>query len=132
MVVQEHTPVKGAHGIRRYRQPGAYRGKIGLMGEGTRMINRLKATARDIAERLRVYRAIMGDERTPWLAKVCIGAAIAYAISPIDLVPDWIPVIGYLDDLVVVPLLLWIGLRLVPEEVIRACERRAGAGGTAP
>ena len=57
------------------------------------------------------------DPRVPWLAKVLGAVAAGYALSPIDLIPDFIPVLGYVDDLVIVPLLLYLALRLIPPVV---------------
>ena len=65
------------------------------------------------------------DPRVPLVAKVIIGLVVAYALSPIDLIPDFIPVIGYLDDLLLVPLGIWLALRLVPQAVWRDCQARA-------
>ncbi len=65
------------------------------------------------------------DERVPWYAKVAAAAVLAYAVSPIDLIPDVIPVLGYLDDLVVVPLGVLLVRRLVPRDVLD--EHRAAA-----
>jgi uncharacterized membrane protein YkvA (DUF1232 family) len=55
------------------------------------------------------------------MAKVLIGAAVAYALSPIDLIPDFIPVIGHLDDAVIVPLLVVAALKLIPNDVLEEC-----------
>lgn len=65
------------------------------------------------------------DPRTPWYARVFTAAVVAYAFSPIDLIPDFIPVLGYLDDLILIPLGVWIALRLIPREVM--AESRAKA-----
>lgn len=65
------------------------------------------------------------DPRTPWLAKLVAASVAAYALSPIDLIPDFIPVIGYLDDLIIVPLGLLLVIRLVPPEIM--AEHRAAA-----
>lgn len=65
------------------------------------------------------------DPRTPWLVRWLALLVAAYALSPIDLIPDFIPVIGYLDDLVIVPLGLALVLRLIPEEVKRSAWERA-------
>ena len=54
------------------------------------------------------------DPRVPWYVKALAGAVAAYALSPVDLIPDFIPVFGYLDDLVIVPLGVWATLRLIP------------------
>jgi uncharacterized membrane protein YkvA (DUF1232 family) len=63
--------------------------------------------------------------RTPWYAKLFASAVVAYAFSPIDLIPDFIPVIGYLDDLILVPLGLVIAIKLVPLEVMAECRSRS-------
>ena len=65
------------------------------------------------------------DPRTPWYAKAVAACTVAYALSPIDLIPDFIPVIGYLDDLVIVPAGIALAVRLVPHEVWRDCRDRA-------
>jgi len=69
------------------------------------------------------------DPRVPWYAKAVAGAVAAYALSPIDLIPDFVPVLGYLDDLIIVPLGILLAVRLVPPDLMaefRAeAERRA-------
>lgn len=67
----------------------------------------------------------MRDPRVPWYAKLLGACVVAYALSPIDLIPDFIPVLGYLDDLVLVPLGLFLVLRLIPPAVL--AEHRAAA-----
>jgi len=83
------------------------------------MLARLKgwasAVKRDVVALLLAAR----DARTPWYAKAMAGLVAAYALSPLDLIPDFIPVIGYLDDLVIVPLGIWIVVRLVPADLMR-------------
>jgi uncharacterized membrane protein YkvA (DUF1232 family) len=83
-------------------------------------------------QRVRVYRAVARHPRTPRHAKVLLGAALAYALSPVDLIPDWIPVVGYLDDAVIVPGLVWLAMRSVPREVYAECRAqvRGDAGET--
>src|SRR5208283_5591717 len=71
----------------------------------------------------------MRDPRVPWYAKALGACIVAYALSPIDLIPDFVPVIGYLDDLVLVPLGLTLMLRLIPADVL--AEHRAAAAGIA-
>ena len=58
------------------------------------------------------------DRRTPWAARMVAFLTAAYALSPIDLIPDVIPVLGYLDDLVIVPLGVWLELRLIPDDLV--------------
>jgi uncharacterized membrane protein YkvA (DUF1232 family) len=67
----------------------------------------------------------MRDPRTPWFARALASVVLAYAASPIDLIPDFIPVLGLLDDLILVPLGIWLVLRLVPADVM--AEHRARA-----
>ena len=65
------------------------------------------------------------DPRVPLLAKLVAGFVVAYALSPIDVIPDFIPVLGYLDDLVLIPLGIALAVRLVPAEVLAACRTEA-------
>ena len=65
------------------------------------------------------------DPRTPWYAKVLAAFVIGYALSPIDLIPDFIPVLGYLDDLVVVPAGITLLIRLIPTAVLQECREKA-------
>jgi uncharacterized membrane protein YkvA (DUF1232 family) len=63
--------------------------------------------------------------RTPWYAKLFVAAVVAYAVSPIDLIPDFVPVLGYLDDLILVPLGIAVAIKLIPPEVLAECRVRA-------
>lgn len=65
------------------------------------------------------------DPRTPLLARVVIIVAVAYAVSPIDLIPDFIPVLGQLDDLLILPLLIALAIRMIPPDVTVRCRREA-------
>lgn len=65
------------------------------------------------------------DPRTPLLARVFAAVVVAYAFSPIDLIPDFIPVLGYLDDLVLIPLGIFLALKMIPPEVMSECRIRA-------
>lgn len=65
------------------------------------------------------------DERTPWYARVFVACLAGYAFSPIDLIPDFIPILGYLDDLILLPLGIKIALTLIPEEVMTESRKRA-------
>lgn len=66
------------------------------------------------------------DPRVPWYARALAGLVVAYAFSPIDLIPDVIPVIGYLDDLILVPLGVALVIRLIPPAVLGECRAEAG------
>lgn len=74
----------------------------------------------------------MRDPRTPRIARWLAAFVVAYALSPIDLIPDFIPVLGYLDDLVLVPLGIALVLRLVPAQVVEECRARADRLATRP
>jgi uncharacterized membrane protein YkvA (DUF1232 family) len=73
-----------------------------------------------------LYLAIR-DPRTPWMARLLAGLVLAYALSPIDLIPDFIPILGYLDDLILVPLGLALVIRLIPDQVLQDCRVRAAS-----
>jgi len=62
---------------------------------------------------------------TPWYAKGLAALVVAYALSPIDLIPDFIPVLGYLDDLILIPAGIWLALRLIPPEIMREARAQA-------
>ena len=63
--------------------------------------------------------------RTPWLAKLLIAGVVAYALSPIDLIPDFIPVLGYLDDLILLPLGISLAMKMLPPHLLDECRERA-------
>lgn len=65
------------------------------------------------------------DPRLPWYARLWVAIVVGYALSPIDLIPDFIPVLGYLDDLVLIPLGLMIAVKLIPAPVLAECRVRA-------
>jgi uncharacterized membrane protein YkvA (DUF1232 family) len=64
---------------------------------------------------------------TPWYATALGAFVVAYALSPIDLIPDFIPVLGYVDDVLLLPVLVWFAMKLLPAEVIDDCRRQADA-----
>jgi uncharacterized membrane protein YkvA (DUF1232 family) len=70
------------------------------------------------------------DPRVPWYAKLLALGIVAYALSPIDLIPDFIPVLGYLDDLILVPLGIYFLLKLIPPDVLADCRERARLAAT--
>jgi uncharacterized membrane protein YkvA (DUF1232 family) len=91
------------------------------------LLSRLKARARELkAEVLALYVAVR-HPRTPWYAKLLILAIVAYALSPIDLIPDFIPVLGFLDEIVLLPLGIALAIKVIPAEVMAECRARAAA-----
>jgi len=95
------------------------------------MLNKLKSRARALKnEALAVYFAAQ-DPRTPWYAKALIYFVVVHTFSPIDLIPDFIPVLGYLDDLIITPLGLALAIRLIPPEVLEEARGRVATQGVA-
>ena len=89
------------------------------------MLEKLKRRARDLkAETFALYLAAR-DPRTPRHAKLLVAGIVAYACSPIDLVPDFVPVLGYLDDLILIPLGITLAIKMIPEPVLTECRARA-------
>jgi uncharacterized membrane protein YkvA (DUF1232 family) len=79
---------------------------------------RSKEIARSFKRELIVYQRVLRDERTPSSAKLFLALAVGYFCMPFDLIPDFIPVIGHLDDAIIVPALVFAALRLVPREIV--------------
>ncbi|QFY59793.1 DUF1232 domain-containing protein [Rhizobium grahamii] len=82
------------------------------------LITKIKAWTKSLKRDIVVLWLAARDNRVPWHAKAVAGAVAAYALSPIDLIPDFIPVLGYLDDLVIVPLGIMLAIRLIPPTVM--------------
>ena len=89
------------------------------------MLENLKARTKSLKREIHALYLAARDSRTPWYAKAVIIGVVAYALSPIDLIPDFIPVLGYLDDLLLLPLGIYLALKLIPVEVLRDARRRA-------
>lgn len=96
------------------------------------LIDRLRRWARRVKQDLVVVYLAVRDPRTPWYVKVLAGAVVAYALSPIDLIPDFVPVLGYLDDLIIVPLGLLLVIRLIPSDLIEEYRAKADRMERAP
>ena len=93
-------------------------GDISLFTELKQRALRLKA------ETFALYLAAR-DPRTPWYAKLLVAGIVAYAFSPIDLIPDFVPVLGYLDDLILLPMGIALAIKLIPHPVLTECRARA-------
>jgi len=65
------------------------------------------------------------DRRVPWYARLFMAVVVAYAFSPLDLIPDFIPILGYLDDLILVPAGIWLAVKMVPAPIMAECRARA-------
>jgi uncharacterized membrane protein YkvA (DUF1232 family) len=93
----------------------------------TTLFERARAFTEGVKREVAVYRRVLRHPRTPWAARLVLGAAVGYLLMPFDLIPDFIPVLGQLDDILIVPGLVYLALKLVPAEVVAEC-RAAGAG----
>jgi uncharacterized membrane protein YkvA (DUF1232 family) len=89
------------------------------------MIERIKRWARALKRDAYAVYLAARNPATPWYVKVLAGVVAAYAFSPIDLIPDFIPVLGYLDDLILVPLGIWLVVSLIPEQAMAAYRAEA-------
>lgn len=89
------------------------------------MFSNWKESARKLKRETLALWLALRDKRTPWYARVVTGLVVAYAFSPIDLIPDFIPVLGYLDDLILVPLGAALAIRLIPKDVMAECREQA-------
>lgn len=83
----------------------------------------LRDTAAKIKKEFAVYRLVLKHPGTPRMAKILLGLAVGYILLPFDLIPDFIPVIGHLDDLVIVPALVYAALKLIPPEIVDSCRK---------
>jgi uncharacterized membrane protein YkvA (DUF1232 family) len=83
-----------------------------------------KDLARSFRRELKIYQQVLADPRTPIQAKILLGLAVGYLCTPFDLIPDFIPVIGHLDDVIIVPALVYLALRFVPPELVAEHRRR--------
>jgi uncharacterized membrane protein YkvA (DUF1232 family) len=97
------------------------RGKVGKPSR----IEAWKQRAKRLQEEVYALYFAGRHPEVPWYAKLLAAAVVAYAFSPIDLIPDFIPVIGYLDDLLLVPLGIYLVVRMIPKPVMEECRQRA-------
>lgn len=95
-------------------------------------MSRLRKWTRKLKQQTLVVYFAARDPRTPWPARLVALGVAAYALSPIDLIPDFIPVLGLLDDLVIVPLGLMLVLRLLPAEVLAVARAKAEHAASKP
>lgn len=93
------------------------------------MIEKLKSRARALKNEALVVYLSAKDPRTPWYAKALIFFVVAHTFSPIDLIPDFIPILGYLDDLIITPGGLWLAVRMIPPEVLDEARKTVATQG---
>ena len=92
------------------------------------LLSRLRQRASYLKRETYALALAYRDPRTPWHAKLWAACVVAYAVSPIDLIPDFIPVLGFLDDLILLPMGIALAIRLIPADVMDECRTNAAAG----
>ncbi|HET7578600.1 MAG TPA: YkvA family protein [Bacillales bacterium] len=93
-------------------------------------LNKLKRFAKHLKKNVYVLYLAYRHSKTPWYAKAFSLLLVAYAVSPIDLIPDVIPVLGYLDEAILLPLGIWGAFRMIPEDVLAECRAAASQSNT--
>lgn len=91
------------------------------------MIEELKKTADVFKTEIKAYRHALKHPHTPKKAKALLGVALGYTFLPFDVIPDFIPVIGHIDDAIIIPLLIIAALGMIPPEVMQECREKANA-----
>jgi uncharacterized membrane protein YkvA (DUF1232 family) len=84
----------------------------------TGLNSRLKKISKNLRKQVKMYKFVIKDKRTPILAKILLWIALGYLMLPFDIVPDFIPFFGQLDDLIIIPLLVYFALKLIPRNII--------------
>ena len=88
-------------------------------------MSKLKERAKRLKTDIPAVFLALKEKRTPWYAKIIAAVIVVYALSPIDLIPDFIPLLGYLDDIIILPALVVWCVRCIPADVLEDCRRRA-------
>lgn len=92
-------------------------------------LKRLKEIAVKLKKEVKVILCAYKMKETPIIAKIVALFVVSYALSPIDLIPDFIPILGYLDDLILLPLLIRLAIRLIPDEILAKCRLEVETAG---
>ncbi len=90
-----------------------------------KLLDRLKQWSQHLKLEMTALFLAYQDPRVSRHARIFVAAVIGYALSPIDLIPDFIPVLGYLDDIILIPLGIWLALKMIPPEVLAECRKKA-------
>ncbi|MFK9093752.1 YkvA family protein [Bacillus salipaludis] len=89
------------------------------------MFKKIKAWAKNLKRQIFILYYACKDHRVPWYVRVFTASIVAYAFSPIDLIPDFIPILGYLDEVILLPLGIMLALKMIPKDVLSDCEVKA-------
>ena len=96
------------------------------------MFDKLKAKVQKLKGEIAALYLVAQDPRTPWYAKIIVAGVVAYGLSPIGLIPHFIPVLGYLDDLVLLPVGIFLALKLIPPKLLADARQNAETNGRLP
>lgn len=88
-------------------------------------MEKIKSWAKNLKKQIFILYFAYKDERVPWYAKLFTAGVVAYTFSPIDLIPDFIPILGYLDEVILVPIGIMFAMKMIPKAVIADCEIKA-------
>ena len=88
------------------------------------MFEKLKSVAKTVKQELTVWELVVRNKRTPILPKILLGLAVGYLLLPFDLIPDFIPILGHIDDVIIVGGLVILALKMVPTEIVDDCRYR--------
>jgi len=88
------------------------------------VFNIFKTLTKQLKQEFAVYRLVLEHPQTPWVSKLFLGLAVGYLLLPFDLIPDFIPILGQLDDVVIIPVLLYVALLFIPASVIQSCREQ--------
>lgn len=94
------------------------------------MFERLRSVGKTLKSELKVYRLVLEDRRTPIVAKILLALAVGYLLLPFDLIPDFIPIFGHLDDALIVPALVIGAVKMIPQKVLDEARLKANVGQT--
>src|SRR5262245_29841518 len=78
-----------------------------------------------VRREMRFYQKLLQHARTPWISKLLLGFAVGYFLTPFDIIPDFIPILGQLDDLLIIPVLVLLAVKFIPSDVIAECRSQA-------
>jgi len=90
-------------------------------------LEKVKARAKALKLEALTLGLAIAHPRTPWYAKVIVAGLVAYVVTPVDLIPDFIPILGLVDDILFIPVAIWLARKFVPESVLAECRARAEA-----
>lgn len=91
------------------------------------MFEKLRSASTKLKREIKIYQLVRKDKRTPKMAKILLRTAIGYALLPFDIIPDFIPILGHLDDVIIIPVLVFFALKMIPKEVIDDCRARVNS-----